>query len=173
MGIRSQHKVCVFLYDRGVHICMCLRVLVLWRNTKENIQLETTHSFRGLVHYHRGGKHGSVQTDLVLEEPRVLHLPPQAAEGDWVPHREGCEHIHKTSEPTFTVTHFSRPHVLRVPLPMGLWWLVTFKLRQYVYMFLDMECLCVGVCVHVFICLDIRGRVRMYINASMYINARS
>lgn len=56
---------------------------------------------------------------------------------------------------------------------MGLWGLVTFKLPQYVYMFLDMECLCVGVCVHVFICLDIRGRVRMYINASMYINARS
>jgi len=31
-------------------------------------------SFRGSVHYHHGGKHGRVQADMVLEEPRVLHL---------------------------------------------------------------------------------------------------
>ena len=33
--------------------------------------------FRGLVYYHHGGKHGSVQADMVLEkEPRVLQLDP-------------------------------------------------------------------------------------------------
>jgi len=38
------------------------------------------YSFRGSVYYHRdGGKHGSVQADLVLEEPRVLHLGLKAA----------------------------------------------------------------------------------------------
>ena len=38
--------------------------------------------FRGLLHYHRGGKHGGTQVDMVLErEARVLHLDPQAATG--------------------------------------------------------------------------------------------
>jgi hypothetical protein len=36
-------------------------------------------SFRGLVHYHHGGKHGRVQADVVLEEPRVLRLDLKAA----------------------------------------------------------------------------------------------
>jgi hypothetical protein len=36
--------------------------------------------FRGLVHYHHGGKHGGMQADTVLEEQlRVLHLDQQAA----------------------------------------------------------------------------------------------
>jgi hypothetical protein len=31
--------------------------------------------FRGLVHYHHGRKHGSIQSDMMLEkEPRILHL---------------------------------------------------------------------------------------------------
>ena len=39
--------------------------------------------FRGLVHYHHGGKHGSIQADVVLEkELRVLHLDLKAAEKD-------------------------------------------------------------------------------------------
>jgi hypothetical protein len=42
---------------------------------KENIYLGLAYSFRGLVRYHHGGKHGSIQADLVLEkELRVLHL---------------------------------------------------------------------------------------------------
>ena len=41
------------------------------------------YSFRGSVRYHHGGKHGSLQADMVLEELRVLHLDPQAAEGDF------------------------------------------------------------------------------------------
>ena len=41
---------------------------------KENIALERlTYSFRGLVHYHHGRKHGSMQANIVLErELRVL-----------------------------------------------------------------------------------------------------
>jgi hypothetical protein len=38
------------------------------------------YSFRGSVHYHHGGKHGSVKADLVLEEPRVLHLDLHVAD---------------------------------------------------------------------------------------------
>ena len=38
------------------------------------------YSFRGLVHYHHGGKHGSIQADMVLEkELRVLHPDLQTA----------------------------------------------------------------------------------------------
>ena len=36
--------------------------------------MELAYSFRDSVHYHHGGKHGSMHIDLVLEEPRVLHL---------------------------------------------------------------------------------------------------
>jgi hypothetical protein len=38
--------------------------------------------FRGSVHYHHGGKLGSIQTDMVLEkELRALHLYIKAARG--------------------------------------------------------------------------------------------
>jgi hypothetical protein len=37
------------------------------------------YSFRGSVHYHHGGKHGSIQAGMVLEKPGVLHLDPKAA----------------------------------------------------------------------------------------------
>ena len=40
--------------------------------------MELAYSFRGLVHYHDGGKHDSMQADMVLEEPRVLHLDQKA-----------------------------------------------------------------------------------------------
>jgi hypothetical protein len=44
--------------------------------------LGLAYSFRGSVRYHHGGKHGSIQADLVLEkELSVLQLNPQAAEG--------------------------------------------------------------------------------------------
>jgi hypothetical protein len=38
----------------------------------------TAYIFRGSVHYHHSGKHGSMQADKVLEEPRVLHLDQKA-----------------------------------------------------------------------------------------------
>ena len=47
---------------------------------KDNVSLGLAYSFRGSVHYHRGGKHGSIQTDTVLEkELRVLNLDARAA----------------------------------------------------------------------------------------------
>ena len=50
---------------------------------KENIELGLADSFRDLVHYHQGEKHGSTQADLVLEEElRVLHLDTKAAGKD-------------------------------------------------------------------------------------------
>jgi hypothetical protein len=46
---------------------------------KESVSLGLAYSFSGLIHYHQGRKHGSVQTETVLEELRVLHLDPKAA----------------------------------------------------------------------------------------------
>jgi hypothetical protein len=40
--------------------------------------MELAYRFRGSVHYH-GGKHGSIQAGMVLEELRSLHLDPTAA----------------------------------------------------------------------------------------------
>jgi hypothetical protein len=45
--------------------------------TKENIDLELVYCFGSLVHYHRGRKLGHMQTDMGLEELRVLHLDIQ------------------------------------------------------------------------------------------------
>jgi hypothetical protein len=39
------------------------------------------YSFRVSVHYHHGGKHGSIQADMGLEELRVQHFDPKAAAG--------------------------------------------------------------------------------------------
>ena len=36
--------------------------------------LGLVYRFRGSVHYHHGRKHGRIQTYMVLEETRVLHL---------------------------------------------------------------------------------------------------
>jgi len=64
-------------------------VLLLWRDTMtiansyKRSQLGLAYSFKGSVHYHHGRKHGSMQADMVLEEPRVLHLDLQAS-GDRV-----------------------------------------------------------------------------------------
>ena len=41
-------------------------------SVKSSIYLGLAYSFRGSVHYHHGGKHGSMQADMVLEELRVL-----------------------------------------------------------------------------------------------------
>jgi hypothetical protein len=55
--------------------------------TKQSISLQLAYSFRSVVHYCRGGKHGRLQADMVLEkELKVLHLDPQAARGDCVSH---------------------------------------------------------------------------------------
>jgi hypothetical protein len=47
---------------------------------KDNITLEVAYRFSGSVHYHHGGKHGSIQAVMELEkELRVLHLDQKAA----------------------------------------------------------------------------------------------
>ena len=46
---------------------------------KKTIPLVLACSFRGSVHYHHDRKHGSIQADMVLEEPRVISLDPKAA----------------------------------------------------------------------------------------------
>ena len=49
---------------------MTLAILI-----KENIYLGLAYRFRASVHYHHGGKHGSMQADMMLErELKVLHL---------------------------------------------------------------------------------------------------
>jgi hypothetical protein len=45
---------------------------------KDNIQLELAYRFRGSVHYHQEGKHGSIQADMVLKSLRGLYLVPKA-----------------------------------------------------------------------------------------------
>ena len=35
---------------------------------KQNISLELAYNFKGLVHFHHGGEHGSTQADMVLEK---------------------------------------------------------------------------------------------------------
>jgi hypothetical protein len=50
---------------------------------KENISSRLAYGVRSSVHCHHGEKHGSIQTDMVLEGVlRVLHLDPEAAAGD-------------------------------------------------------------------------------------------
>ena len=62
--------------------------------------------FRGLVFYHHGGKHGSIQADPVLEkEPRVLHLHLQAARRACVPYTVYFEQIRELKAHP-TMTHF-------------------------------------------------------------------
>ena len=49
--------------------------------------------FRESVHYHYGGKHGSIQAGMALEELRVLPLALKEARM-------------RVLKPTFTETHF-------------------------------------------------------------------
>ena len=64
---------------------------------KEDIPLGLAYSFRGLVHYLYGRKHGSLQADIVLEkELRVLHLDLQAAEHCYTRHSLS---MYETSKP--------------------------------------------------------------------------
>lgn len=37
------------------------------------------YSLGSSVHYHNGGKHDTTQVDLVLEQPRVVHLDGKTA----------------------------------------------------------------------------------------------
>ena len=51
---------------------------------KENIHLGLAYNFRTLVHYHHGGKHGSIKTDMVLAKAlRVLYVDWMQPRGDY------------------------------------------------------------------------------------------
>lgn len=64
-----------------------VRVLFLWRETMAHCNsyrgkhlIGADSLFRGLVHYRHGGKHGSIQANVVLEkEPGVLNMDSQAS----------------------------------------------------------------------------------------------
>ena len=43
--------------------------------------MKLAYSFIGSFHYHHGSKHDIVLTDLVLGEPRILHLDLKVARG--------------------------------------------------------------------------------------------
>ena len=43
------------------------------------VEVGLAYSSRGLVHYHDGTKHRSIKANMVLEEPKVLHLDVKAA----------------------------------------------------------------------------------------------
>ena len=69
--------------------------------------------FRGSVHYH----HGGLQADVVLEKLlRVLHLDLKAAGRD-------CHTRHRRPQSLSprNILPPTRPQLLIVPLPMGLW----------------------------------------------------
>jgi hypothetical protein len=73
--------------------------------------LGLAYSFKGSLWYHHSRKLGSVQADLLLEEPRVPHLDPKVVKKrlsyrqlESLPH--WAELGHKTSKPTPTGTHF-------------------------------------------------------------------
>ena len=99
----------MFVLLLGVAISRYLKSVVLvrvsdavkryhdYRNSvKGQYLIEAGVQFRGLVHYHHGGRHGSVQAGMALEtELRV----PQAAEGDRVPHWTWLEHRRPQSPP--------------------------------------------------------------------------
>jgi hypothetical protein len=80
---------------------------------KENIYLGLAHSFRDLIHYHHSRKDGSIQADMVLEELRVLHLEPQAEEGDWIPRWVEFEHRRPQTCPHSDTFPPTRPHLLQ------------------------------------------------------------
>jgi hypothetical protein len=94
--------------------------------------MRLAYRFRGSVCYHRGRKYGPTQADMVLQEPRVLHLDLKAAR-----RRQALLHLaeleqEEPSKPSYTVTHFfqqghayfnkamptpRRPHLQIMPLP--------------------------------------------------------
>jgi hypothetical protein len=92
---------------------------------KENTLLGLAYSFRGLIHYHHGGTQGSFQADMLLGEPRVLHLDPKAIRKRLAFHT-GCSlslgdlkaHLHNDALLPNKAPPII-PHLLIVPLLMA------------------------------------------------------
>jgi hypothetical protein len=64
-------------------------------------------------------KHSRVQTSMVVEEPRVLHLDPQAARRKTVLYTGHGLSIYNLKFCPNSDSLTLRPHLLTVPLPMG------------------------------------------------------
>jgi hypothetical protein len=87
---------------------------------KDNISLTLAYRFRGTVHYHHGGKHGNVQTDLVLKkELRILQLVCRQKKG--TAYHTGCSLSKgdRKAHPHSDIFPSTRPHCLIVPVPMA------------------------------------------------------
>jgi hypothetical protein len=73
---QTQKSTCLCLPGAGIkgvrHHCLAKATL-----TKANIELGLANSCRDLGY--KGGKHGSMQADVGLERPRLLHPDPKAA----------------------------------------------------------------------------------------------
>jgi hypothetical protein len=72
MRVSSTH----FIYTLNtIPYCFRISIAVKTHHDQGNSYIKVTISlglaYRGLVHYHHGGKHGSDQTDLMLEEPSM------------------------------------------------------------------------------------------------------
>jgi hypothetical protein len=79
---------------------------------KDNISLGLAYKSRGSVHYHHGGKYGSIQAGMALEELRVLYLHPKEANYlQAARKRSSKSHPHSDAPPP------TRPRLLIVPLP--------------------------------------------------------
>ena len=70
--------------------------------TKENSLLVLAYSFRGSVHYHHDGKHGSMQADMVLE----VSISWSEGSQEEALFLYWTEFSIETSKPTHTVTYF-------------------------------------------------------------------
>ena len=83
------------------------------------------YNFRGSVHDHHGGTHDSIQADLVLKEPRVLHFDPKAVRTrlSFTSSQEEALDPHwaelEQRDPHSGTLPPTRLHLLIVPLPMG------------------------------------------------------
>ena len=67
-----------FCLSQGFH---CFEDTMTKATLIKNISLGLAYRFRGSVHYHQGRKNGSIQADMKLEEPKVLHRVPKADRG--------------------------------------------------------------------------------------------
>lgn len=75
---------------------------------------------RGLVHYHHGGEHGSMQAAMVLEKAlRVLHVDLQAAEGACEPTGQSLGIGALKARPHHDTLPPTRPYILTVAHPMA------------------------------------------------------
>jgi hypothetical protein len=96
---------------------------------RKHFELGLHYSFRGSAHYRHSGKHGSTQADMVLEkELKVRHLGSARSSGETETHWAWLEVLRHQNPPPMDALPLTkphptqtRPHLLIMPLPMGLW----------------------------------------------------